>query len=74
MQVCNLLWDFSVPGCNEEQRFLLYFNVIPGRSDGGSQRSLNLSTWPWTTVLSLCCSEAGWQMWAEGAEHEPIES
>lgn len=37
MQACNLLWDFSVPGRNEEQRF--YFAVIPGRSDGGSQRS-----------------------------------
>lgn len=68
MQACNLLWDFSVPGCNEEQRLLLYFNVIPGRRDGGSQRSLNLSPWPWTAALRwggcLCCSEAGWQMWA----------
>lgn len=68
MQACNLLWDFSAPGHNEEQRFLLYFNVIPGRSDGGSQRSLNLSTWPWRTALHwsgcLGCSEAGWQTWA----------
>lgn len=51
MQACNLLWDFSVPGCNEEQRFLLYFNVIPGISDRGSRRSLNLSPWPWRTAL-----------------------
>lgn len=66
MQACNQPWDFSVPGCNEEQRFLCFIlmwfleevMVIPR----GAEISLALEDRA-VLGLCLCCSGAGWGVW-----------